>query len=458
METPVLFAFGLYFAVLLAIGLMAHRAHTTAADFMVGGRSLNYYVTALSAHASDMSSWLFMAFPMKVFLGGPSALWIAAGLLIGMFCNWQFVAPRLRVATETYGSFTLNSYLESRVGDKSGVLRMVGAVATLGFTIFYLAAGLMALGYLFEALFGINYYAGISIATAVVLAYTLFGGFVAVAWTDFFQACFLLVMITLVPVVAYLHVDEPQAIWEGVRNRQMQSGFLESILLALAWGLGYFGLPHVLTKFMGIKNPEEVTKAKRLGMSWQLLSLIASAAVGFVAIALYTPGQFNDELVFVHMVKQFFHPFMAGLILCGVLAATISTMDSQILVVSACMAEDIYRKFWRPDASSREVLLASRISVLAATLVALCIAFYRDQSIYERVFYAWSGLGCTFGPVMLLALLGKRLSKRGALAAMLSGAFTAGVWPSAAVALGLEIVPAMIPGFALALTAGRLIK
>ncbi len=454
MDTPILLAFGLYFAILLCIGLMAHRSHTTAADFMVGGRKLNYWVTALSAHASDMSSWLFMAFPMKVFVDGLSGLWIAVGVVGGMFLSWQLIAPRLRVATEAHNSYTLNSYIESRVGDTTGVLRLVGAVATLLFTTFYLAAGLTALGFLFESLFGLNYYAGLTIASAVVLAYTTFGGFVSVAYTDFFQAIFLIVMIVIVPICGYFGIERMDTVWEAVGNRAGQTTVLEGIILATAWGLGYFGMPHILTKFMGIRDPKEIFKAKWLGMTWQFISLAAAAAVGIIAMGLYTPGEINDQLVFVEMVKQFLSPFLGGLVLCGVLAATISTMDSQILVVSSTIAEDLYKKGWNRNANSKQVLFASRLSVVGTTLISLAIAFYRDQTIYETVFYAWSGLGCTFGPVLILALLGKSLTRQGALTAMIIGAATSALWPT----FGWAFLPTMIPGFSAGLASGWLVS
>ena len=448
---PVLLSFVLYFSVLVIIGLIAHRRHTTAADFMVGGRSLNFYVTALSAHASDMSSWLFMAFPMAVYTKGVPGAWIGLGLLMGMLLTWQFVAPKLRIATEQTDSYTLSSYWEARFADNSGVLRLLSAALMLLFVTYYLSAGLISLGFLFESLFNADYYLGITIATAVMLTYTSFGGFVAVAWVDFFQGMFLLAMIILVPTVAYQYLDAEKSIASCAAMRDLSlsimprgaSHWVEILILAVSWGLGYFGIPQILTKFMGINDASEIRKAKFVGMSWQVLSLTAATAVGVVGVAFFCDGLDNPELVFVKMCQSIFSPFWAGIILCGVLAATISTMDSQILVVSAIITEDFYDKFLKKRASSKQLLVVSRLSVLAVSLIALAIASTRNATIYDQVFFAWTGLGCSFGPLMLLALHYPKANRQGAIAGILVGGFSALAWPW----LGIDF-PAMIPGFA----------
>lgn len=456
MTSDIILSFSLYFGILLIIGLVAHRRHTTASDFMVGGRSLNFWVTAMSAHASDMSSWLFMAFPMALYTHGLSGAWIAVGLIVGMFCNWHFVAPKLRQLTEESDSYTLSSFWESRFKDQSGALRLISATLMLLFVTHYLAAGLISLGFLFESLFDMNYMIGISVATFVMLAYTSFGGFVAVAWVDFFQALFLLAMIILVPSVAYEKINgwwsiERCAAASNISLSLLPDGattLLKSLTLALAWGLGYFGMPQILTKFMGINDTREIYKAKWLGMSWQVLSLGAAAAVGVIGIAFFCDRLDNPELVFVRMCQELFNPMLASFILCGVLAATISTMDSQILVVSAIITEDFYDKILRRKHSSSELLLVSRLSVGAVALVALYIASMRSATVYDSVFYAWSGLGCSFGPLMLFSLYSRSVNRYGAIAGVLAGGTVALLYPYCFPAWNQEL-PAMIPGFAL---------
>lgn len=460
MNTEVFFAFALYLSVLVTIGLLSHRKNTTAADFMVGGRSLSYWVTAISAHASDMSSWLFMAFPMALFTTGFSASWIAIGLILGMWANWHFVAPKLRDETEKYNSYTLASYFESRFNDNSGILRLITASATIVFILHYLSAGLISMGLLFESIFGIDYTIGITLATFVVLTYTVFGGYVAVAYTDFFQGMFLMCMIILVPIVSWNYIDG----WDGIMSAAMTKGVslsimpktgmdaLNAFLLALAWGLGYFGLPHVLTKFMGISSSKEMHKAKYLGVTWQIISMSGAAMVGIIGIAYFSGGLTNPELVFVETVKSLFPPFFGGLILCGIIAATISTMDSQVLVVSALVTEDFYKKIWNKNATSKELVRVSRASVVFASLFALAIAFGKSDTIYRAVFYAWSGLGCSFGPIMLASLYSKNLTKEGAIAGILGGALVAGFWPEIRPMMPIDL-EAMIPGFIVSLTA-----
>jgi SSS family solute:Na+ symporter len=459
-STEIFYAFALYLSCLITIGLLSHRKNTTAADFMVGGRSLSYWVTAISAHASDMSSWLFMAFPMALYTTGLSASWIAIGLILGMWANWHFVAPKLRDETEKYNSYTLASYFESRFNDSSGIIRLVTATATIVFILHYLSAGLISMGLLFESIFGIDYTIGITLATFVVLTYTVFGGYVAVAYTDFFQGMFLMLMIILVPAVSWSHIDG----WEGIMTAAMNKGIslsvlpkngmdaVNSLFLAVAWGLGYFGLPHVLTKFMGISSSSEMHKAKYLGVTWQIISMTGAAMVGLIGIAFFSGGLLNPELVFVETVKTLFPPFFGGLILCGILAATISTMDSQVLVVSALVTEDFYKKIWNKNATSKELVMISRISVVFASLFALVIAFGKSDTIYRAVFYAWSGLGCSFGPLMLASLYSNKVTKEGAIAGILGGALVAGFWPQIQPMLPIAM-EAMIPGFVVSFTA-----
>lgn len=462
MNIQVILAFCIYFLALLAIGLLARKKHLTEADFVLGNRSLNFWVTALSAHAADMSAWLFMAFPAAIFIGGLSQSWIALGLLLGMFCNWHFIAPKLRVGTEQYQSYTLSTFFEKRFQDSSGMIRLLTAVMSIVFFACYLSAGLIAMGNLFDSLFGIDYYIGISVATLVVVIYTFAGGYITVAWTDLFQAIFLLLMIIIVPVAAYLQIDGLKAITNAASAKDISLAFVEDpsflsyisiIFLALGWGLGYFGQPHIITKFMGIKHAQDLYKSKYLGMSWQILALLAATAVGLVGIAYFPQGIKNDEMVFVEMVQSLFNPFFAGFILCGVLAANISTMDSQILVCASVITEDVYKHLFRKTAKSKELLRISRASVVAISLISYLLACSKSASVSGTVFYAWTGLGCSFGPLVLMSLYSQTTNRYGALAGIIVGGGIAGFWSYLNPYITEFVIPAMIPGFFLSLVA-----
>ncbi len=432
-------SFLLYFSVLFGVAMSVRKKHASSGDILLGSRKLNFWVTALSAQASDMSSWLFMAFPMSIFIGGMPEVWTALSLVIGMYCTWTFIAPKLRTITESYNCYTLSSYFAKRYGDPKNYIRTISAIMLLIFMTYYLASGLIAIGFLFGSLFDMNYYIGISIAATVMVAYTFIGGFVSVAWADLFQGIFLLVTIMIVPILALEPAGGVQGIISAAEKAKIsldlfsfsQDVGLKELLTSLfGWGLGYFGMPHILIKFMGIKNPSELKKARNLGISWQILALGSAACVGVIAISFFKEGIANPELVFVEMVKALFHPFAAGIVMCGVLAATISTMDSQILVSASTITEDIYKQLIAPKISSQKEVFVFRLSVLVVSLVAFWIALGRDKTIMQTVYFAWSGLGSTFGPLLLVSLYSKKPNYYGALAGILSGGITCALWPT----------------------------
>jgi sodium/proline symporter len=446
-------AFLLYFFILLIIGLLAHRKHTSSADFIMGNRSLNFWLVALSAHASDMSAWLFMGLPMSVFLLGLSQAWIAVGLIVGMYLNWQFVAPRLRTLTEKYQCYTLSSFFEKRFNDSSGVIRSISAIMLIIFLTHYLSAGMIGIGILLESLFGLNYYFGLSFALCVVVAYTFLGGFVAVAWTDLFQGIFLLFAIILVPYLASQTMGGTQeALLEAQRIQQAFfpstdiSSIITMMLLAVSWGLGYFGMPHVITKFMSIKDVSELKKSKRVGIAWQIIVLSAAVWIGFLAIAFFAQGISNPQMVFVDMVTTLFHPFFAGFILCAVLAASMSTMDSQILVCASVLSEDLYPAIVK-NASSDAKLRISRLGVVGVSLLAMLLSFNKSTTIMDTVSYSWAGLGSAFGPLVLSALYAKRVNRYGAIAGIIAGGSMAMAWPHLNPLIMEYSLPSMIPGF-----------
>jgi solute:Na+ symporter, SSS family len=456
MQIQVIAAFIAYFSLLLLLGLIFHKKQTTSSDFIMGNRSLNFWLVALSAHASDMSAWLFMAFPMSIFILGVSQVWIALGLLIGMFLNWQLVAPKLRSMTEKYNCYTLSSFFEKRFKDKSGAIRIISALVMVIFLTHYLSAGLIAMGNLLESLFGLDYFIGLSIAVLVVVIYTFLGGFTTVAWTDLFQGIFLLFMIILVPYMAYSKIDgwgqivqvaQKQGISLSLAPKANFDDFFSISSLALGWGLGYFGMPHIITKFMGIKHVSEMHKSKWLGMTWQLITLSAATIVGLIAIAYFPNGLDKPEMVFVEMVKDLFHPFAAGFILCAIIAANLSTMDSQILVCGSMMSEDLFVPLHQKLPSDRKILWFSKLSVVFISIFALLLAFNRSSTVLDTVLYSWSGLGSSFGPLVLMSLYSTSINRYGALAGILVGTTISMLWSSLNPLLtDYEILP-MIPGF-----------
>jgi sodium/proline symporter len=444
-----------YFSILLAIGFFSYRRHISATDFIIGNRSMNYWLTALAAHASDMSSWLFMGYPAVVFTGGLFNAWSAIGLIIFMYLNWQLIAPKIRIATEQYNSLTFSSFFESRLADTSGTIRVFTAIMSLLFYTIYISAGLVGLGLLLETLFHLNYYWGVLIGIFIVVPYVFTGGYVTLAWIDLFQGFFLMGIVIFVPLFLLKKVGGWDGIMHEIEIKKLTMSLFPDfsvktifgiISMTAGWGLGYFGQPHIVTKFMGIRNVHEISKSKYIGMSWMILSLVAATLVGLVGISFFANKTIDAELVFIEMVKESFVPFLVGFILCAVLAATINAMSSQVLVLSSTITEDFYKRIFRKTASSRELLIIARSGVILVTFIAFIIAFGKFSSIYSLVLYAWSGLGSSFGPLLLLSLYWKGINKYGAWAGILSGGIIAAVWPYFNHLFAFN-VPSMLPGF-----------
>lgn len=450
-------AIGLYIAILFLIGFLSYKKHQTASDFIIGARSLNYWLTAMAAHASDMSSWLFLGFPAVIFTGGLFNVWLAVGLTLFMFLNWLLIAPRVRMKTEEYNSMTFSSFFESRFHDTSGMIRIFTAILSCIFYTIYISAGMVGLGILVDTLFGINYTVGISVGMFVIVPYLFIGGYTTLAWIDLFQGLFLLVVIALVPTVLLPKVGGFEGITRALELQQRTFSMIPhpsiktfwTILFAICgWGLGYFGQPHIITKFMGIKKVSHIKKSMCVGMSWQVIALGSATLIGLIAIPYFFHGIKSPELVFVQMVKETFPPFIMALILCGVLGATISTMDSQILVLASSLTEDFYKRIFHKNATSKQLLWISRVFVLAVTLFAFGIAFFKISTIYSLVLYAWSGLGSAFGPLLIFSLYSKRANKYGAWAGILVGGVISIIWPLVSPLLPLEI-PTLASGFLL---------
>jgi len=459
-------AFISYFFVLLLIALLSYRKQKSETDYILGSRSLNFWLTALSAHASDMSSWLFLGYPALIFVTGVTGAWAAIGLVVFMFLNWHFVAPKIRTITEQTNSLTLSAYFENRFGDTSGSIRLVSALMSVLFFTVYISSGLVGMGILVESLFGLHYTIGISIGLFTVVAYVFLGGYRTVAWIDLFQGFFLLGVIVIIPTLLIIKAGGLTPIMQSVTAQKLTTSLLPDfapktlfgyLFIALGWGLGYFGQPHIITKFMGIRKVSDMSKAKYLGVSWQTLALLAATMIGLIGIYTFPEGRENPEHVILDIVKGTLPSFFAGLVLCAILAATTNVMAAQILVVASNLSEDFYKRLIHRKASSPELLWISRGSVIFISMIAFIIAFFNISTIYQLVFYAWSGLGSAFGPLVLLSLYRKNINKYGAFFGILTGGFTAIIWPYYNNLYQWNI-PSLIPGFILGIFAIEIIS
>jgi sodium/proline symporter len=442
-------AFALYFITLTGIGIYFYHRNKYASDYIIGNRSINYWVTAIATQASDMGSWLFMGFPAAVYAAGLFEFWTAIGLTVCMLLNWVFIAPRLRAQTEQYHALTLATFFERRLHDTSGILRIVSATITIYFFTCYIASSVVALGRLFEAAFGIDYFLGAVLGLLSGVLFTLIGGFLAVAWCNLFQGLFLLAMILIVPIFATISCGGIAAVLQATTTYGVSLSLMSktqsifaAISLALGWGLGYFGQPHILINFMGIDDPKKIRSATWVGISWQILVLTAATAIGIIGVCYFNHAIANPELIFIDMAKTLFPPFMAGLVLCAILAATLSTMDNHILISGSTFAEDIYLTHINKNASQQQLIWVSRIMSTLVALYALYVASDNSSSVYQLVNYAWSGIGSAFGPIVILALYTKTLTRNGALLGLISGAIIAGIWPW----FNSSLLP-MVPGF-----------
>ncbi len=455
MHTATLITFAIYLIGMLAIGVIAYRLTDNLSDYILGGRRLGSVVTALSAGASDMSGWLLMGLPGAMYASGLGEAWIGVGLLVGAYFNWRITAPRLRVYTEVANnSQTLSEYFGNRFEDHSNILRLVSAFVIIIFFTVYVASGMTAGAKLFESSFGMEYQTSLWVGAAVIVAYTFFGGFLAVSWTDVVQGILMLLALVVAPVVmlfelggiseavAKIAMLDAQAGLEVLRSDwfagQSATDFIFSIsfLSLMAWGLGYYGQPHLLVRFMAAKSEKHVHKARRVAMGWMTLSMVGSLLVGFLAIAYFAgteqaaelaaPG--GSEKVFILASQVLFNPWIAGFLLAAILAAVMSTIDSQLLVSSSAITEDLYRQKIKPKATEEELVWIGRISVLAVALVAVTIARDPHSSVLGLVSNAWAGFGSAFGPVVLISLVWRGMNRHGALAGMIVGATTVILW------------------------------
>ncbi len=435
--------FLVYLLIVLIIGFIAWRRTKNLSDYILGGRQLSSGVAALSAQASDMSGWLLMGLPGYAYLSGFESGWLLIGLLTGTYLNWRIVAARLRTATEQYGdSLTLPDYFERRFNDHSGMLRIVSAAFILIFFTFYTSSGLVAGGKLFEIVFGMPYQLAVIAGTATVVIYTFLGGFLAVSWTDFFQG--LLMFLALI-IVAVIGLDQAggfagMSISMAGHNLHLLIPFTSAdgqaltwiaVVSLLGWGLGYFGQPHILARFMAIKSAELVPRARHIALIWVAIALSAGLLVGLEGIVLVDPPLrgADSEKVFMVLTGLLLNPVIAGICLAGILAAIMSTADSQLLVASSAISEDFYKGLLKPKKLTDERLLqVGRLAVVGIAIVAMVLALNADSTVLDLVAYAWAGFGAAFGPTIIMSLYWKSANYLGALAGILTGGLTVMIW------------------------------
>lgn len=491
MNIEALISLGGYFVLMLGIGLYAFRQSSgDSAGYLLGGRRLSPAVGALSAGASDMSGWILLGLPGAVFVAGLSEAWIAIGLIVGAFFNYLLVAPRLRVYTELADdAITIPDFFEKRFDDKSRTLRILSSIVIIIFFTVYTSSGVVAGGKLFEASFGLDYTLGLLLTVSVVIAYTMFGGFLAVSLTDFVQGCIMFVALVIVPVVAVqvlgglgeaasvLEAENPAllSLLEAANSDGTARGVgFVALISLLAWGLGYFGQPHIIVRFMALRSVKDVPMARHIGMTWMIIAVLGAVGVGLAgrafvlsnesSVAEYLSGKgglaaFDAETIFIVLSQILFHPLVAGFLLAAILAAIMSTISSQLLVSSSSLTEDFYKVFLRKDATDKELVTIGRLSVLAVAVVAVLMALDRSSNILTLVSNAWFGFGSAFGPVVLLSLYWSKMNRLGALAGMLTGAGVVLLWvygPSGP----HQQLAAIVPGFLLstfAIFAGSLL-
>ncbi len=447
----IIVAFALYLLLMVGVGAMYAKKNNSTEDYFLGGRKLGGWVAALSAQASDMSGWLLMGLPGSVYALGTGQAWIAIGLFIGTVLNWLFISGRLRRYTiRANNALTLPTYFENRFHDKKRILLFISSVTIVIFFLVYTASALAAGGKLFNSVFRVDYKIALTIGAIVILVYTFLGGFMAVCTTDFIQGTLMLVALLVVPVVA-LGLIGPDSVLSNIEMSGVAGGagsFLSlfsnggepyravDIISGLAWGLGYCGMPHILVRFMAVKNEKELNKSKGIAIIWVFLSLVLAWVIGIVGRAYLYPAVLTggeEEKVFINMIIKLFTkdvkvPIIAGIFLCGILAAIMSTADSQLLVSASSVAEDLVKGIIKKDASEKTVFRISRITVLVIAVLAYLIALDPNSSIMGLVSNAWAGLGAAFGPTVLLSLYWKRTNFAGAAAGIASGAVTVLVW------------------------------
>lgn len=461
LPAPTLIAFACYIAVVLGIGFIAYLRTKTASDYYLGGRRLTPAVSAISASASDMSAWVLLGLPGYAYLTGLEAMWIVVGLIMGVAANWLLIAKRLRIYSHQLNdAVTIPSYLQQRFAASNPWLSVIAAVSILLFFLFYVASGLIAGGKLFSQIVAIEYHWAVIISGFLILLYTLFGGFLAVSWTDVFQALLMLLAITAVPILVLTEIGFSFTEQIDQKNPQLLSLFTDStgeqlglimIVSSMGWGLGYFGQPHVLARFKALRNAADTNTAAFIGISWSLVCYSLAVVLGLCGIAYLGDPLVDPEKVFMALVTVVFNPLIAGILLAAILAAIMSTVDSQLLVCSSSLAEDIVPLVAKKQLNAQFKLRLARLSVVTLSVLAIVFALNPDNTVLGVVSYAWAGLGASLGPVILVSLYWRAMTEASALIGVIVGACTVIIWSQ--LSGGIFDIYALVPGFLLSLLA-----
>ncbi|GIT99797.1 sodium/proline symporter [Sulfurovum sp. TSL6] len=457
MQPEIIISFIGYMLVMLAIGFYFYFKTNDLSDYVLGGRGLNPSVTALSAGASDMSGWLLLGLPGMMYSDGIVGSWIAVGLILGAYLNWHYVAKPLRVYTHHLDdSITIPDYLANRFEDNGHMLRVITAVVILIFYTLYTSSGLVGGAKLFEATFNIAYSDALLVGSFVIVSYTFLGGYNAVSWTDFIQGILMMLALVITPIVVVSELGGVSSAMTAIESidpshlNMVSGASLISVISLLAWGLGYFGQPHILVRFMSIRDENETHKAKTIGMTWMILSILGSLSVGFFGFAYVAANGIDladSEKIFITLSQLVFNPWIAGFLLAAILAAIMSTVDSQLLVSSSVLTRDVYHAIIHKDASDKELVWIGRATVIMIALIAWYISADENSSVLKLVSYAWAGFGAAFGPLIILSLYSRNITKFGAISGMIVGALTVIIWKE--LQGGIFDIFELLPGFVL---------
>jgi len=440
----------IYFIVIFYLGYRGFKKTKTFSDYIIGGRKLGAVVGALNVGASDMSSWLLMGLPGAFYLFGLNQIWIIIGLILGSFLSWSLIAKKLRKQSEFYGnSLTISEFLSNRFNDNSGSLRLLVSIIIIFFFTIYIASGLVGAAKLFSEFLQISYHQALIIAALTIVSYALIGGFFAVSWADLFQGLLMLFVLLIVPIFVIINFDN--SIFGVISTlKQAAPQHLDifynlnffTILGYLSWGLGYFGQPHIISKYMAIKNESEISLAKKICISWMSLAMIGAAAVGIFGFVHFSSQKLSEpETVFIALSSEFFHPLFLGLFIAAILSAIMSTVNAQIIICCSLLAQDFYQRFFSKKAKDKEMLLMSRIFLVIVAIFSLMIACNEKSSVLGLVAQAWAGIGAAIGPVIIFSLFWKRTTKTAAICGVLSGAVFAIIFSKLKI-FSYEILPA----------------
>ena len=467
---------GLYLLGMIVIGIKSSKKSENVGDFYLGGRKLGPLMTAMSAEASDMSSYLLMGLPGLAYLSGVANVgWTIVGLVLGTYLNWLIVAKRLRLYSEKTGAITVPAFFSKRYGDEKNILMMISAVWIVVFFIPYTASGFAASGKLFHSLFGVDYHVAMVVSAIVILLYTTLGGFLAASMTDLIQSIVMSIALVIILVFGLQIAGGSLSVYENAKNLP---GFLSlinahdpvtnksvplsiiEVISTMAWGLGYFGMPHILLRFMAIEDEKKLVLSRRIASIWALISMVVSVMIGIIGLGISKKGRLpflsgsETETIIIELSKMLskygvLAAIIAGIVLSGILASTMSTADSQLLAASSSISSDIFKDFFHINMSEKKMMVVSRATIVLISILGVIIAWNPNSSVFGIVSFAWAGLGAAFGPVMLLALFWKRSNKYGALAGLISGGASIFIWKFMVRPMGgvfdiYELLPAFV--------------